>query len=41
MEDFTIAAGEAEALTIALQEKADIIATDDKNAIRVGCQQKL
>ncbi len=34
MEDFAIDAGEAEALTLALQEKALLIATDDKNAIR-------
>ena len=34
MEDFAIDAGEAEALALALQEKASIIATDDRNAIR-------
>ncbi|MCX5895209.1 MAG: hypothetical protein NTZ51_05190 [Proteobacteria bacterium] len=34
MEDFSIDAGEAEALTLALQEKAALIATDDRNAIR-------
>lgn len=34
MEDFAIDAGEAEALALALQEKAAIIATDDRNAIR-------
>jgi len=34
MEDFTIDAGEAEVLTLALQEKALLIATDDKNTIR-------
>lgn len=32
--DFNIDKGEAEALTLALHEKADIIATDDRNAIR-------
>lgn len=34
MEDFTIGTGEAEVLTLVLQEKAAFIATDDKNAIR-------
>lgn len=34
MEDFNIDSGEAETLTLALQEKADVIATDDRNAIR-------
>lgn len=34
MEDFTIDAGEAEVLTLALLKKASIIATDDRNAIR-------
>src|SRR3972149_1959812 len=32
--DFNIDRGEAEALTIALQERASLIATDDRNAIR-------
>ncbi len=34
MEDFSIDLGEAEALLLALQEKANIVATDDRNAIR-------
>jgi len=34
MDDFTIDAGEAEVLILALQEKALLIATDDKNTIR-------
>ncbi len=34
MEDFNIDRGEAEALTLAMQEKAVIVATDDRNAIR-------
>lgn len=34
IDDFTIDAGEAEVLTLALQEKALLIATDDKNTIR-------
>ena len=34
MEDFNIDAGEAEALTLAIQEKANMVATDDRNAIR-------
>ena len=34
MDDFNIDAGEAEAITIALQEKASLVATDDRNAIR-------
>ena len=34
MEDFTIDAGEAEVLTLALQENARLIATDDRNTIR-------
>ncbi|MEW5766021.1 MAG: hypothetical protein AB1797_00130 [bacterium] len=34
MEDFNIDVGEAEALTLALQEKNCIIATDDRNAIK-------
>lgn len=33
-EDFNIGAGEAEAITLAIQEGANLIATDDKNAIR-------
>jgi len=33
-EDFNIDAGEAEALTLAIQEKANMVATDDRNAIR-------
>ena len=34
MKDFTIDAGEAEVLALALQEKALLIATDDRNTIR-------
>lgn len=34
MEDFNIDRGEAEALTLAIQEGANIVATDDRNAIR-------
>lgn len=34
MEDFNIDGGEAEALTLAIQEGANIVATDDRNAIR-------
>jgi hypothetical protein len=34
MEDFHIDAGEAEAVGLALKEKASIVATDDRNAIR-------
>jgi len=34
MDDFHIDRGEAEAITLALQEKAALIATDDRNAIR-------
>ncbi|MBI5047811.1 MAG: hypothetical protein HZB54_02500 [Deltaproteobacteria bacterium] len=34
MDDFNIDAGEAEALILAIQEGAGIIATDDRNAIR-------
>lgn len=34
MDDFNIDAGEAEALTLAVQEGAGIVATDDRNAIR-------
>ena len=34
MEDFNIDSGEAEALTLAIQEGANIVATDDRNAIR-------
>ena len=34
MQDFNIDIGEAEALTLALQEGASLIATDDRNAIR-------
>lgn len=34
MEDFNIDEGEAEALTLAIQEGADMVATDDRNAIR-------
>ncbi len=34
MDDFHINGGEAEAVSLALQEKAPIVATDDRNAIR-------
>jgi predicted nucleic acid-binding protein len=34
MQDFNIDAGEAEALTLAMEKKADAVATDDRNAIR-------
>lgn len=34
MNDFSIDAGEAEAVTLVLQEKAILVATDDRNAIR-------
>jgi predicted nucleic acid-binding protein len=34
MDDFHIDIGEAEAITLALQENADLVATDDRNAIR-------
>lgn len=36
MEDFNIGSGEAEVLTLAVQEGAGIIATDDKNAIKAS-----
>jgi predicted nucleic acid-binding protein len=34
MDDFHIDAGEAEAIAIALNNKAELVATDDRNAIR-------
>ena len=34
MNDFSIDAGEAEAVTLVLQEKTSLVATDDRNAIR-------
>ena len=34
MEDFNIDEGEAETLILAIQEKAIMVATDDRNAIR-------
>ncbi len=34
MQDFNIDAGEAEALTLAMEKKAEAVATDDRNAIR-------
>ena len=34
MDDFNIEIGEAETIVLALQEKASIVATDDRNAIR-------
>ena len=41
MEDFNIDEGEAETLTLAIQEKALLVATDDKNAIKVCKIMKL
>lgn len=41
MEDFNIDAGEAEALALAVERKADIVATDDRNAIRACKTLKL
>ena len=37
MDDFSIDAGEAEALTLASEKKASIVATDDRNAI-IACK---
>ena len=34
IEDFHLGIGEAEALSLALEKQADIVATDDRNAIR-------
>ena len=34
MDDFHIDSGESEAIALALQEKASLVATDDRNAIR-------
>lgn len=36
MDDFSIDVGEAEALTLALNKKDAMIATDDRNAIRAS-----
>src|SRR4030042_2569417 len=41
MEDFNIDEGEAETLTLAIQEKASLVATDDKNAIKACKIMKL
>ena len=41
MEDFNIDEGEAETLTLAIQEKALLVATDDKNAIKACKIMKL
>jgi predicted nucleic acid-binding protein len=41
MNDFHINGGEAEAVSLALQEKAPIVATDDRNAIRACKMLKL
>lgn len=41
MEDFNIDEGEAEMLTLAIQEKAFLVATDDKNAIKACKIMKL
>ncbi len=34
MQDFRISSGEAEALVLAIEKNADIVATDDRNAIK-------
>jgi predicted nucleic acid-binding protein len=41
IEDFNIDEGEAEMLTLAIQEKALLVATDDKNAIKACKVMKL
>ena len=41
MEDFNIDEGEAETLTLAVQKKASLVVTDDKNAIRACKIMKL
>jgi predicted nucleic acid-binding protein len=41
IEDFNIDEGEAETLTLAIQEKALLVATDDKNAIKACKIMKL
>ena len=41
MEDFNIDEGEAEMLTLAIQEKALLVATDDRNAIKACKIMKL
>jgi len=41
VEDFNIDEGEAEMLTLAIQKKASLVATDDKNAIRACKIMKL
>lgn len=41
MKDFNIDEGEAEALTLALQEGVSLVATDDRNAMRVCKMLKL
>ena len=41
MEDFSIGEAEAETLTLAIQEKALLVATDDKNAIKACKVMKL
>jgi predicted nucleic acid-binding protein len=41
MDDFHIDAGEAEAIILALREKASLVATDDRNAIRACKALKL
>lgn len=41
MEDFNIDEGEAETLTLAIEKKASLVATDDKNAIRACKIMKL
>jgi len=40
-EDFSIDAGEAEALALALEQKSGVVATDDRNAIRACKMLKL
>jgi len=41
MEDFSIEAGEAESLALALEHKSALVATDDRNAIRACKMLKL
>ena len=41
MDDFNLGRGEAEALALALHEGAELVATDDKNAIRAAKMLKI
>jgi predicted nucleic acid-binding protein len=41
MDDFNLGRGEAEALALAFQEGAELVATDDKNAIRAAKMLKI